>query len=129
MFIRRLFIYLIGFFLGCAFVYFLFFKGKNRSFFPSAIVLDSLTSKELLIEKKAACSLACYHVSNQNLKELLADGDVIFSESRPRETPKKYAVKIETPEGNEITLLLELSALNATIISVLAPAQPACICN
>lgn len=129
MFARRLFIYFIGFFLGCILVYFMFFKNKSRSFFPSGIVLDSLKSKDIIIETKMQCILGCYNVNNQNLKELLNEGTVIFSESSPREDPKKYVVETESPEGEEIKLSFELRTLNAKIISIKGPEKPGCVCN
>lgn len=130
MFIKRLFLYLIGFFFGCIIVYFLLFRNKDRSFFPSDIVIDTLKSKELLIEQKTACLLACYQVSKENLKDLMEDGDVNFSESSPRQEPKKYVVEIEAPEGTELKLLFELSDSNAKIISVEpAPGKPGCTCE
>src|SRR3989337_3043833 len=102
MFVKRLFLYLIGFFIGSLIVYFLFFKGQNRSFLPGSIVLDTITSKTFVLEPKAECMLKCYDVSQRNIKQLLRDGDVIFSESSPRQTPKKYVVEIETDEEIEL---------------------------
>lgn len=92
-------------------------------------MLDTLKSKEIIIEKKAECLLSCYHITNENIKELLDDGDVIFSESSPRELPKKYVVEIETKEGEELKLIFELSILNAKIISVDAPGMADCNCE
>lgn len=130
MFAKRLFLYFIGFFFGCVLVYFMFFKGKDRGFFPSAIVIDTLKSRELLIEEKAGCRLACYRISEDNLKDLMEDGDVKFSESSPREEPKKYVVEIESPEGDEVKLLFELTGSNAKIISVTPPpGKPGCTCD
>ena len=130
MFAKRLFIYLIGFFLGCVIVYFLLFKDKNRSFFPSAIVLDTLRAKEIIIEKKAGCILSCYQITHDKIKGLLGDGDVIFSESNPRETPKKYVVEIETPGGKEMKLTFELTSETAKIISVKAHGvSQECMCE
>lgn len=130
MFAKRLFLYLIGFFLGSVLVYFLFFRDKSRSFFPSAIVLDTLQSKELTIEKKAECFLSCYRINRSNIKELLAEGEVNFSESSPRETPKKYVVEVETPEGTELKLSFELSVSASRLISVSAPDNKLpCNCN
>lgn len=119
MLLRRFFIYSIGFFLGSILVYFLFFKNQDRSFFPSAIVLDSLRSKDIIIGKKNECLLAYYKISNENFKNLLREGEVNFSESSPRETPKKYVVEIETSTGDELKIIFALSPSSAEIISVI----------
>ncbi len=123
MFIRRLFLYFIGFFFGSILVYFLFFNNQNRSFFPSGIVLDSLDSKKIIIEKKIDCYLSCCKVTEVNLKNLLKKGDVNFSESSPRDTPKKYVVEIETPENLKLKLTFEIGNANAKLIGVKIPSE------
>lgn len=120
MFVKRIFLYLIGFLLGSILAYFLIFKGRNQSFFPSGIVLDSLSSKEIIIEKKVECMFECNNIST-DVKKYLDDAKVIFSESSPRETPKKYVVEIELEEGKteekKVKLTFELFETTAKIIS------------
>jgi hypothetical protein len=130
MFAKRLFLYLVGFFLGSVLVYILFFKDKSRSFFPSAIVLDTLQSSSMEIDKKAECVLSCYHIHASDIKEMLAEGEVNFSESSPREKPKKYVVEVETREGNELKLTFELSPSASRLISVKDPGNKlSCNCD
>lgn len=118
MFIKRLFLYLIGFFIGSILVYFMLFKDKSRSFLPSSIILDSLKANEIIYDQHIECILSCYQISNKNIRQMLDDGDVIFSESQPRETPKKYVVEVETAEEKIIKLSFELSGKSSRIFLV-----------
>lgn len=124
---RRLLLYFIGFSIGSIIVYFLFFKDKDRSFFPSGIVLDSLRSKDIIIDQRTACMLACYEINEKNLKDLLDDGDVNFSKSSPRQEPKIYLVETDAPNGEELELKFELGS-QAKLLSVF-PLKENCSCN
>ncbi len=77
--------------------------------------MDTLKTKEIIIDKKMECLLSCYNISG-DVKKLLDDGEVIFSESAPRENPKKYVVEIEIA-GEKLKLTFEQSEKTAKVIS------------
>lgn len=118
MFLKRLFLYFIGFTVGCILVYFLVFKKRSTSFLPSSIVLDTITGKEIIYEKEVECMLACYGLTRQNLIAVLKEGDVLFSESQPRATPKIYVVETESPDKSVLKLNFEMLPANSRILKV-----------
>ena len=130
MFAKRIFLYLIGFFFGSVLVYLLFYRSDGHSFLPSSIVLDTLKSKEFIFEKKAECQLLCFSVVKGDIKKLLKDADVNFSESRPHDNPKKYVIEIKSLMNEKVKLTVELNDTNAKIVSADMPeAKQTCNCD
>lgn len=76
-FSQRLPYYLVGFFIGCIFVYFIYTK-KNASFayLPNARVLKNISTKKQLISDKVKIILQSKKIDTVTINQILKNGDV-----------------------------------------------------
>jgi hypothetical protein len=110
----RLKYYLIGFTFGLIAIFF-FFGGRGCSWLPSNRVKNSIAENEIIYGDSIKALLECNQISNDAVYNLLnSSGDVLFSESKTRETPKKYVLKGE----NDLKLTFALFEGFSEIVEV-----------
>lgn len=85
---RRLFFYLIGFFLGWLIVYGMLIHNRDREpWWPEKKILYFVAHSSFSVSEEIVGKLAEKNVSPEVLQKVIAQGNVIFSQSRPRKTP------------------------------------------
>jgi len=107
---RRLFIYMIGFGLGCVLVWAMFYRNGDRdSWLPEGRVLEFLADAEVQISDKLKCELEC-----QNLPETILDStfwanaEVDFEKSIKDKKPcPEHCIISTTKEGLELEVYIE----------------------
>jgi hypothetical protein len=92
--LKRLKYYGIGFGLGLIFVIF-FFQNRGCSWLPDNRVKNSILDRVLVLPEKDAVKMAELGLSEQELTQVLNDGDVLFEESVKEGNPKVYVVEKE----------------------------------
>lgn len=119
-FTDRLKYYLIGFTFGIIAVVF-FFGQRGCSWLPGNRVKNTISEKEIIFGDSIKALLECSKFSNEDIYNLLnSSGDIDFSESHPRETPKKYVFygdndlrvvfALYEQSGNEYSEIVEINA-------------------
>lgn len=86
--LKRIGFYLIGLSLGLIFLAY-FFRGKKTEFcyFPNCRVLKNINSKSLLFSSEVQQLIDNQAIDIQDVKNVLIDGKVNFSESNTNEKP------------------------------------------
>lgn len=85
---RRLFYYLIGFFIGCVLVYVMLFKGRDRQpWLPENRIKWTIGHTPLIISPDTRHAVDSLHLTNGQLKNILSKGDVVFGKSQPHAKP------------------------------------------
>ena len=86
--LKRIGFYLIGLSLGLIFLAY-FFRGKKTEFcyFPNCRVLKNINSKTLLFSPEIQQLIDNGAIDTQEIKDVLMDGKVNFSESNTNEKP------------------------------------------
>lgn len=91
-FLSRLKVYAIGFGIGLIFVFF-FFKNRGCSWLPDNRVKNSILDRIIVIQEDEAKKLAAKGIDNDEIIELLNDGDVDFKKSKKEGESKIYYVE------------------------------------
>jgi hypothetical protein len=96
----RLKYYFIGLFMGGMMVSAIF-KDRFPSWLPGTVVKENLQKQPLHISPLGACQIKCLNISEKTIKELMAKGDVDFSESQVHNSEcPVYAIEGDGfPEG------------------------------
>lgn len=86
--------YLVGLLIGVGLVA-MMYGNRACSFLPGKQVLQSIRSSDIMITASAQCYLLKGDVTREQIFELVTEGsgEVLFSESEPREKPKMYMVE------------------------------------
>ena len=81
---HRIRLYFFGFLIGSVLVYFILFRGRNHTYwFPENRVKEQLIKGRLFFTEHARCRMQCRGISEEEVKEILYNGNVNFSESHP----------------------------------------------
>lgn len=107
---RRLFIYMIGFGLGCVLVWVMFYKDGNRaSWMPEGRVLEFLADVEVEISDELKCELACKNIPETFLDSTFwANAKVDFKKSvKDRKPCPEHCIVSTTKEGVEVEAYIE----------------------
>jgi len=131
---HRIRLYFLGFLIGCVFVYFLLLRGKNRSYWlPENRVKEQLMKGNLVYTEHAKCRMKCRNISEEEVKEILKNGSVNFSESHPHDTPcPSYALEGTTSTNkNERIIFSSCDTLTTKVVTAidLEAEKDACECN
>ena len=104
---RRIRLYLIGFLFGCVMVYFVLFRGRNRSYwFPENRVKEQLMKGNLLFSEHALCRMKCRAISEAEIRDILKNGSVNFRESHPHDAPcPSYAMDGTTADKQNVRIV------------------------
>ena len=92
---RRIRLYLLGFLIGCVMVYFLLLRGVNRDYWtPNNRVKEQVKKSTFKYSEHAKCMLQCKGISEDEVQEILKNGDVNFTESDTHGVPvPTYAIE------------------------------------
>lgn len=116
-FIHRLGYYLGGFAIGLVLLAF-FLNGSKTScqydYGPESRVLKDINTKVLKYSTESEILLQNKEIDTTTIKNILKDGDVIFSESEPRKEPCGI-YHIEQKKDNK-TIILTIENCNKTAI-------------
>ncbi len=109
---KRLAFFIFGTVAGCVFVYFILIKGKKfPAWLPQDRVLEQIQATRIEVSPKAACYIKCLNISNQEVGNILATGDVNFSESDTRKKPYPiYHIEGKASNGLELVVYTETSS-------------------
>lgn len=91
---RRLKYYGIGFGFGLLFVFF-FFQNRGCSWLPSNRVKNAILDRIIVVSDETATILEEHHLTDQDLINVLNDGDVLFQESDKNHESKVYLIEKE----------------------------------
>ncbi|MBI4945115.1 MAG: DUF4258 domain-containing protein [Bacteroidetes bacterium] len=85
---KRIQLYLYGFLIGCVMVYFVLIRGRNRGYWlPENRVKEQLMKGNLVFTEHAQCRMKCRAISEEEVRDILKNGNVNFSESHPHDSP------------------------------------------
>lgn len=103
-FARRLKLYVVGLALGLVLSYALF-GDRYPTWLPGSRVMDDLNRYELIYSPASECALKCANITTASVREVLANGEVNFDESKTKgETHPSYAIEGRTKEGRSLRL-------------------------
>lgn len=89
---RRLKYYGIGFGIGCVFVFF-FFQNRGCSWLPSNRVKNAIMDRVIVVSDSVSELLEEKGLSDDDLIQVLNDGDVLFGESDKDNDSKVYVIE------------------------------------
>jgi len=107
---RRLFIYMIGFGMGCVLVWAMFYRNSDRaSWLPEGRVLEFLADTEVQISDELKCELECQNVSETFLDSTFwANAIVDFDKSvKDRKPCPEHCIVSTTKEGLKLEVYIE----------------------
>ena len=85
---RRFGLYVLGFGVGCTLAYFTLFRGKNSGYWlPENRVKEKISKSKIRFTDQVKCTIECGLVSEENIKEVLKNGEVNFNESQTHNSP------------------------------------------
>jgi hypothetical protein len=109
---QRLFRYLTGVGIGLVLVLLAFGNRSCTDWMPNKRVLKRLSETELIVSSYARCKMDCMGLGNEEIKLLLANGDVDFKMSDTKSSPLKYRVNVQ--RENKSTYWMEFLAADST---------------
>ncbi len=118
-FLRRLFLFGIGFTISSIFVYFFMYKNRNLpAFWPEGRVLEKI-KKSSRISESDSCFFTCLGWKEQELKDALDKGSVYFGKSRPRTKPcPEYHISVPNPAFGSVRLDIQSCDSTFAILNV-----------
>jgi hypothetical protein len=120
----RLMRYLIGIMIGLILVFVFFGKRSCTDWMPNQRVLETLSSQDLIISARGRCEMNCLNLSDTDLVHLIKSGDVNFSESSTRTSPKVYKIEANRPEDElEYSMQFEVKDSSSVLISASVPGK------
>lgn len=112
---QRIRLYGFGFILGCVMVYFMLFKGENRTqWLPENRVKAQVDKSTFIFSEHAKCIMECKKITEEEVREVLKNGDVNFSESDTRGVPcPSYAIE-GTSHNKKLRVLVTIFERDST---------------
>ena len=120
-FARRIRLFIIGILIGSLVVWGFLFRGRTfPAWTPEGRVLEALQEHPIRISSEARCMLNCNQISDDDILALIADGDVLFSESdiRGKDIPE-YVVEGRGKNQKLYKMKFRSEYLTTVLISVL----------
>jgi hypothetical protein len=118
-FLRRLFLFGIGFTISSIFVYFFMYKNRNLpAFWPEGRVLEKIQQSSRASESDS-CFYACLGWNEEELKKALDKGSVYFSKSKPRTKPcPEYIIGVPHPTLGSVRLDIQSCDSTYAVLNV-----------
>ena len=112
---KRIRLYLFGFIIGCVMVYFMLLRGANRTYWlPNNRVKEQVDKSSFKFSEHAKCILECKRITEEEVREVLKNGDVNFSASDTRGVPcPSYAIE-GTSHNKKIRVLVTIFERDST---------------
>ena len=111
---KRVRTYLVGFAMGLIMVYFLF-GDRMGDWMPESRIKQRLSIYPMSMKPKTKCLIDCHLINDSIILETLISGEVLMSESQPRNKPnpiytveaqdKSFKVKFEAVDTTKTELL------------------------
>jgi len=120
-FARRIRLFIIGILIGSLVVWGFLFRGRTfPAWTPEGRVLEALQEHPIRISSEARCILNCNQISDDDILALIADGDVLFSESdiRGKDIPE-YVIEGKGKNQKLYKMKFRSEYLTTVLISVL----------
>ena len=120
-FARRIRLFIIGILIGSLVVWGFLFRGRTfPAWTPEGRVLEALQEHPIRISSEARCMLNCNQISDDDILALIADGDVLFSESdiRGKDIPE-YVIEGKGKNQKLYKMKFRSEYLTTVLISVL----------
>lgn len=132
---KRIRLYFIGFLIGCVLVYFMLFRGTNRSYWlPANRVREQVNKSQFRYSERAECKMKCRQITRTEVEEILKNGEVNFSESDTRgAVVPSYAIEGKTSANKNLRVLITIfeqdSVAEITTIVNLSGNHDTCNCK
>jgi hypothetical protein len=130
-FARRIRLFIIGILIGSLVVWGFLFRGRTfPAWTPEGRVLEALQEHPIRISSEARCILDCNKISDEDILALIADGDVLFSESdiRGKDIPE-YVVEGKGKNLKLYKMKFRSEYLTTVLISVLPSPNSNATCD
>ena len=130
-FARRIRLFITGILLGSLVVWGFLFRGRTfPAWTPEGRVLEALQEHPIRISSEARCLLDCNHIADEDILALIADGDVLFSESdiRGKDIPE-YVVEGKGKNQKLYKMKFRSEYLTTLLISVLPSPNSNATCD
>jgi uncharacterized DUF497 family protein len=117
---RRLRLFIFGILLGSGFVYVVLIRNTNfPAWTPNDRVMEQLKENAINISAKLQCQLSANGLEEKDVAFVLADGKVIFSESKVRNVPeKKYVIEGKASDGRVFKMIFTPSTFKTFAIEL-----------
>jgi len=128
---RRIRLFIIGILIGSLVVWGFLFRGRTfPAWTPEGRVLEALQEHPIRISSEARCMLNCNHITDEDILALIADGDVLFSESDIRgEDIPEYVVEGKGKNLKLYKMKFRSEYLTTVLISVLPSPNSNATCD
>jgi hypothetical protein len=130
-FARRIRLFIIGILIGSLVVWGFLFRGRTfPAWTPEGRVLEALQEHPIRITSEARCMLNCNKITDDDILALIADGDVLFSESdiRGKDIPE-YVVEGKGKNLKLYKMKFRSEYLTTVLISVLPTPNSNATCD
>ena len=130
-FARRIRLFIIGILIGSLVVWGFLFRGRTfPAWTPEGRVLEALHEYPIRISSEARCMLNCNQIKDEDILALIADGDVLFSESdiRGKDIPE-YVVEGKGKNLKLYKMKFRSEYLTTVLISVLPTPNSNATCD
>ena len=130
-FARRIRLFIIGILIGSLVVWGFLFRGRTfPAWTPEGRVLEALQEHPIRISSEARCMLNCNKITDDDILALIADGDVLFSESdiRGKDIPE-YVVEGKGKNLKLYKMKFRSEYLTTVLISVLPSPNSNATCD
>jgi hypothetical protein len=130
-FARRIRLFIIGILIGSLVVWGFLFRGRTfPAWTPEGRVLEALQEHPIRISSEARCMLNCNKITDEDILALIADGDVLFSESdiRGKDIPE-YVVEGKGENLKLYKMKFRSEYLTTVLISVLPSPNSNATCD
>jgi len=130
-FARRIRLFIIGILIGSLVVWGFLFRGRTfPAWTPEGRVLEALHEYPIRISSEARCVLNCNNITDEDILALIADGDVLFSESdiRGKDIPE-YVVEGKGKNLKLYKMKFRSEYLTTVLISVLPTPNSNATCD
>ena len=130
-FARRIRLFITGILLGSLVVWGFLFRGRTfPAWTPEGRVLEALQEHPIRISSEARCLLDCNHIADEDILALIADGDVLFSESdiRGKDLPE-YVVEGKGKNQKLYKMKFRSEYLTTLLISILPSPNSNATCD
>ena len=130
-FARRIRLFIIGILIGSLVVWGFLFRGRTfPAWTPEGRVLEALHEHPIRISSEARCMLNCNHITDDDILALIAEGDVLFSESdiRGKDIPE-YVIEGKGKNLKLYKMKFRTEYLTTVLISVLPSPNSNATCD
>jgi hypothetical protein len=132
-FLRRLFLFGIGFTVSSIFVYFFMYANRDLpAFWPAGKVKEKI-GKSMREDKSDSCYYSCLNWDEAELKKAVDEGEVYFSRSKPRTKPcPEYQIGVKNPTLGAVRVNIRSCDSSFTLLDVFEDAEEEkelCLCG